>query len=97
MIAHTEANKRTKAIRAKGVIERFEYEQRAYEFAKRGEDLPQTKLTRSQVDFIRAAKEKREAMRKEINDTLSNKALAEQFGVHYRTIEKVLSYETHVF
>ena len=61
---------------------------------KRGWDLPQTKLPPLAVVAIREAARKREAMRKEINETLSNAALAKQWNVHVRTIEKVLSYET---
>lgn len=95
MIAHQPANKRTKEIRAKGVISRFEYEQRAYEFAKRGLDLPQTKLLPLQVQAIRDAVETRARMRQEINDKYSNQALADAFCVHVRTIEKVIAYETH--
>ena len=96
MIAHTPANKRTKELRRKGQIPRFEYEQRAYEFAKYGLDLPQTKLLPMQVQAIREAAETRERLRKEINDKYSNQALADAFCVHVRTIEKVLAYETHV-
>ena len=96
MIAHQPANKRTKAIRAKGVIPRFEYEQRAYEFCKRGLDLPQTKLLPLQVQAIREAVEMRNKLRKEITDKYSNQALADAYGVHVRTIEKAISYETHI-
>lgn len=96
MIAHQPANKPIKAIRAKGKLSRFEYEQRAYEFAKRGLDLPQTKLLPEQVTAIREAVEIRAKLRQEITDKYSNAALAKEFGVHVRTIEKAISYETHV-
>ena len=96
MIAHCEAPNRTKAIRREGVIDRQEYEQRVFEFAKRGKDLPHTKLNQKQVREIRDAAIKREAMRKEITDTMSNQALAKKYGVHYRTIEKVVQYVTHI-
>lgn len=43
---------------------------------------------------IRSAARQREALRKHIRDNLSNDALARQFGVHVRTIEKVLQSET---
>lgn len=95
MIAHQPANKPIKSIRAKGVISRFEYEQRAYEFARRGLDLPQTKLLPLQVQAIRDAVETRNKLRQEINEKYSNQALADAFGVHVRTVEKVISYETH--
>jgi len=96
MIAHTEANKRMKAIRRPGQISRFEYQQRAVELAPRGMKLPQTKLLPLQVQAIREAVEIRERLRQEINDKYSNEALAKAFGVHRRTIEKVISYETHI-
>jgi transcriptional regulator GlxA family with amidase domain len=62
--------------------------------AKRGFDLPQTKIPPLAVIAIREAARKREAMRKEITERYSNEALAQQWGVHKRTIEKILSYET---
>lgn len=64
-------------------------------YAKRGLELPQTKLTPLDVIAIRQAAQRRERLRKEINDTLSNAALAKQFGVSERTIERALAYETH--
>ena len=62
--------------------------------AKRGIDLPQTKLGEDEVRYIRSAVERRIELRNEINETLSNAALAEKYGVHQRTIEKIISYET---
>ena len=73
---------------------RDEYQLRAGEFCKRGFDLPQTKIPPLAVIAIREAARKREAMRKEITERYSNEALAKQWGVHKRTIEKILSYET---
>ena len=52
--------------------------------AKRARDLPQTKLTPEQVVAIRANRHGKTA-----------KALAADFGVHHRTIEKVRARETH--
>ena len=95
MIAHTQPNKRMRKIRKDGVIPRFEYEQRAIEFAKYGLDLPQTKLLPIQVQAIREAVEIRNKLRQEITEKYSNKALADAFGLHPRTIEKVIAYETH--
>ena len=95
MIAHQPATKRMRKIRKDGVIPRFEYEQRAIEFAKYGLDLPQTKLLPIQVQAIREAVETRNRLRKEINEKYSNKALADAFCVHERTIEKVIAYVTH--
>jgi hypothetical protein len=62
---------------------------------KRGEQLPQTKITNAQVLEIRAAAEKRRDLREWIAENLSDKALAAKYGVHYRTIEKILMRETH--
>mgnify|MGYP001173896897 CR=1 FL=1 len=73
---------------------RDEWKIRAAELAKRGFDLPHTKVPPLAVVAIRQAAKKREEMRREINDKYSNSALAKQWGVHVRTIEKILSYET---
>ena len=75
-------------------MNREEYKQRAGEFCKRGWDLPQTKIPPLAIIAIREAARKREELRKEITEKYSNKALAKQWGVHCRTIEKILSYET---
>ena len=96
MIAHCEAPKRMKAIRPEGVMERSEYLQRALELAPRGNKLPHTKLNQKQVREIREAAIKRDEMRREITETMSNEALARRYGVHYRTIEKVIQYVTHI-
>lgn len=61
---------------------------------KRGWDLPQTKLPPLAILSIRESARRREQLRKEINEKLSNKALAKAWRVHERTIEKVLAYET---
>ena len=83
-----------KPARRPGVMERIEYQQRARELAVRGQDLPQAKLLDLDVITIRSAARQRESLRKHIKDNLSNDALALQFGVHRRTIEKVLSTDT---
>lgn len=96
MIAHQPANKPIKQIRRPGVMSRFEYQQRAKERAPRGMALPQTKLLPIQVQAIREAVALREKLRREITEKYSNAALAKAFGVHVRTIEKVVAYETHI-
>ena len=83
-----------KALRAKGVKPRAQYQLEAIADAKRGEELPQSKLTDEDIETIRSAQRQLEKMREYIKNTLSNEALANQFGVHHRTIEKILSYET---
>jgi transcriptional regulator GlxA family with amidase domain len=62
--------------------------------APRGQELPQTKLLDLDIVSIRSAAKQRENLRKHIRENLSNEALAKQYGVHVRTIEKALSYET---
>ena len=51
--------------------------------AKRGTELPQARLTPEAVREIRANRQ-----------GLTAAQLAAQYGVHYRTIEKVRAYET---
>lgn len=75
-------------------MDRQEYISRRTEFAPRGQELPQTKLLALDIVSIRSSARQRENLRKHIRDNLSNDALAKQYGVHVRTIEKVLSYET---
>lgn len=73
---------------------RDEYRTSAVLFAKRGWDLPQTKIPPMAVVAIREAARKREQMRREITEKYSNASLAKQWGVHVRTIEKIISYAT---
>jgi hypothetical protein len=84
-----------KPARRDGVTDRHTYLQTAASYAKRGQELPQTKLLALDVAAIRSAVKQRENLRKYIKENLSNEALAKQFGVHHRTIEKAISYETH--
>ena len=76
------------------VLERAEFLSRARSMARRGVALAHSKLTPAEVQEIRQAKESRLDLMAHISETLSNSALAEKYGVHPRTIEKVLSYET---
>lgn len=73
---------------------RDEWRTRAREFCKSGFDLPQTKIPPLAVVAIREAARKRQELRSEITAKYSNAALAKQWGVHERTIEKIISYET---
>jgi hypothetical protein len=75
----------------RNAMNRDDYLMRAYEFAPRGQALPQSKLADMQVIAIRAAQQQRDDLRAHIRETLSNEALARRMGVHVRTIEKVLS------
>lgn len=61
---------------------------------KRGEALPQARLTAAQVIEARQLnQEARQAIR-DLQDEFSAKGLAKRYGVHYRTIERALSGET---
>jgi hypothetical protein len=73
---------------------REEYLASAASEALRGFDLPQTKVPPLAIIAIREAARKREQMRREITARYSNAALAKQWGVHVRTIEKIIAYET---
>ena len=66
-------------------MNRFDYLQfGAKSMAKRGADLPQTKLTPEQVETIKINRYGKTA-----------KQLAADHGVHFRTIEKIRHRETH--
>lgn len=75
-------------------MDREEYLSQAHSFAKRGQELPQTKLLDMEVNAIRSAVRQRENLRRHIADNLSNEALARQHGVHVRTIEKLVQRHT---
>lgn len=64
---------------------------------KRGMDLPHSKLTDDDVRLIRALIEERESHKKAAAQ-LTNKKIAEKFGVHFRTIDRISAGEnwTHV-
>lgn len=75
-------------------IDRDQYESDARLYASRGMELPWSKLMPLDVMAIRSAARQRESLKQHIREHLSNDALARKFGVHRRTIEKVLAYET---
>jgi hypothetical protein len=83
-----------KQARPDSTLQREEYLSRAHEFAKRGSDLPQTKLCPDDVHAIRSAVRQRDGLREHIRNNLSNQALADKFGVHRRTIEKIVQLHT---
>ena len=61
---------------------------------KRGEELPQSKMNEDSVREARKIySESREAIKK-LNEEFSAKGLAKRYGVHARTMEKILSGET---
>jgi len=72
-------------------MNRDEYELRITEFALRGQELPQSKLLDLDVIEIRSAKRQRENLLKHIRENLSNAALCKRYGIHLRTLEKVIT------
>ena len=77
-------------------MDRFTYEQRAIELANRGSSLPQAKLDESKVAKIRRDHCRARKLRTSLEKKYSAEGLAKQYGVHPRTIEKILSWETWV-
>lgn len=75
-------------------MKRDEYLLAASAYCARGQELPQTKLLDIDVISIRSACRQRQNLRKYIDENLSNHALAKQYGVHIRTIEKCVTRET---
>lgn len=76
-------------------LTRDEWRAAPHAYVKRGEELPHTKLTDADVIEILEAAERRTRLRKEITDTLSDEALAKQYGVSARAIHRAIHYETH--
>lgn len=80
--------------RRENIISRDEYLKTAREFAKRGQELPQSKLMDIEVIEIRSMIKQRENLRKYLKEHLSNDAIAKKFDIHCRTVEKISTYET---
>lgn len=77
-------------------MKRDEWSVRCRELVKRGQELPHAKLHDLDVITIRSAARQRESLRAHIRAELSNEALARKFGVHIRTIEKVVQSDSWV-
>lgn len=75
-------------------LSRQEYLSRRTEFAPRGQELPQSKLLDMDIIDIRSAHRQRIKLLDYIRNNLSNEALAKKHGIHVRSIEKIVSYET---
>ena len=80
--------------RREGVTDRHTYVQNARQNALRGQELTQAKLLEIDVVDIRSAHRQRLKLLDYIRQNLSNEALAKKHGVHVRSIEKIVSYET---
>ena len=83
-----------KESRNEKTLERGEYLSRSREFARKGEELAHAKLNAEAVEEIKSAVVQRDKLREYIKMNLSNHALAEKHGVHCRTIERIVQYET---
>lgn len=59
-------------------------------YAKRGEELPQSKLDAETVALIRRQHERKQRLVKQLNERYSAAAIAKRLGVHKRTVEKAL-------
>lgn len=77
-----------------GIDTRENYNLKARANALRGVELGQSKLNDDAIKCIRSAAIQRQKLREHIAATLSNEALAKEYKVHVRTIEKILTYET---
>lgn len=64
---------------------------------KRGSQLPHAKLDEATVAEVLATIEERDRLRARLKG-MTNKAIAKRLGVHYRTIDRISSFEswTHV-
>ena len=60
---------------------------------KRGSDLPHSKLTDDDVRMILQIVEDREEMKRVLKG-MTNAAIAHKFGVHVRSIDRVVTGET---
>ena len=60
---------------------------------KRGMDLPQSRLTDDDVRNIRSLIEHRADLLNQAKQ-LTNKKIAEKYGVHFRTIDRISTGET---
>ena len=76
-------------------MERREYQLRAASLAKRGQELPHSKLLDIDVISIRSAVRQRQNLLTYIRDNLSNKALCKQYGVSEHVISRTVSYESY--
>lgn len=84
-----------KPARRPGVMARSEYQQRANELAKCGQELKHSKLLDIDVISIRSAVKQRESLLRHIRDNLSNKALMNVYGVSEHTITRCVQHQNY--
>lgn len=65
-------------------------------YAKRGTDLPWSKLTEAKVADIRREHAYKERQKRDLDAKHSAAAIARREGVHKNTIDKILSFATWV-
>lgn len=83
------STKRSHRRGSKHGIDWHEYCCNARLYCKRGTDLPQSKLDAAKVREIRA-------IYRCGDSEFGQRGLAKKYGVHQRTIEKVVNYETWI-
>ena len=76
-------------------LSRREYLESSEEFAKRGQELPHSKLLDIDVISIRSAVRQRNNLLTYIRDNLSNDALCKKYGVSEHVISRTVSYESY--
>lgn len=77
-------------------MNRAEYRERAHEFANRGTDCHNAKLTDAIVATMLRQHEKKRRIEKRLNELYSAKAFAKRLGMHPRAIEKILRRESWI-
>jgi hypothetical protein len=81
--------------RGKHNMDRHEYlSTGARMYARRGEDLPQSKLDVETVAWIRRQHARKQRLIQRLNEQYSAAGMAERLGVHVRTVEKALRRES---
>jgi AraC-like DNA-binding protein len=73
-------------------MSRYEYNQRAYELARRGNQIKHAKLNPEKVAMIRKLREDRERIREWVSANYSDEALARRFGVSASAVYRVGNY-----
>ena len=93
---HHATQSHTPARRAnQNPLDRREYLQQAASLAKRGQELPHSKLLDIDVISIRSAVRQRQNLLMYIRDNLSNDALCKQYGVSEHVISRTVAYQSY--
>ena len=93
---HHATQSHTPARRAsQNPMTRSEYRYAAADIAKRGQELPHSKLLDIDVISIRSAVRQRNNLLAYIRDNLSNDALCKLYGVSEHVISRTVSYQSY--